>query len=203
MKLRPQGSMISTVKQSVEQRPRLRRWGMPFYLAYLSLANHGLNHLPFFSLRHFFYRHVFRIRLGRHSYIGRDCCVFRPDLIAIGDDTHIHFGCLLDGRRVLRIGSHTQVSFFVRIFTLQHDLDDPGYKTRGAPVIIGDRVVVNTGAIILPGVTIGDGAVVAAGAVVVHDVPAFAIVGGVPAKLLRWRNRGLDYSLGGTPWYFH
>ena len=53
-----------------------------------------------------------------------------------------------------------------------------------APIRIGDRVWVGTRAIVLKGVTIGDGAVVAAGAVVTKDVPAGAVVGGMPAKVI-------------------
>ena len=53
-----------------------------------------------------------------------------------------------------------------------------------APVVIGDRVWVGTRAVVLKGVTIGDGAVVAAGAVVTKDVPAGAVVAGVPAKVV-------------------
>lgn len=54
-------------------------------------------------------------------------------------------------------------------------------------VVIGNDVWIGYGATILPGVTIGDGAVVAARAVVTRDVPPYAIVGGVPARLLRHR----------------
>ena len=53
-----------------------------------------------------------------------------------------------------------------------------------APITIGDRVWVGTRAVVLKGVTIGDGAVVAAGAVVTKDVPAGAVVGGMPAKVI-------------------
>jgi len=48
-------------------------------------------------------------------------------------------------------------------------------------------VTLGANAIILPGVSVGDGAIVGAGAVVTHDVPPYAIVGGVPAKILRYR----------------
>ncbi|MCW2777715.1 MAG: isoleucine patch superfamily acetyltransferase [Frankiales bacterium] len=57
-------------------------------------------------------------------------------------------------------------------------------RPSAAPVVIGDRVWVGTRAVVLKGVTIGDGAVVAAGAVVSRDVPAGAVVAGVPAKVV-------------------
>jgi acetyltransferase-like isoleucine patch superfamily enzyme len=55
------------------------------------------------------------------------------------------------------------------------------------PVRIGAWADIGVNAVVLPGVTVGKGAIVGAGAVVVKDVPAFAVVAGVPAKLLRWR----------------
>ena len=54
-------------------------------------------------------------------------------------------------------------------------------------IVVEDDCWIGSGAIILDGVTIGRGSVVAAGAVVNKDVPAYAIVGGVPAKVLRSR----------------
>ena len=54
-------------------------------------------------------------------------------------------------------------------------------------VIIGNDVWIGSGANILAGVTIGDGAIIAAGAVVVKDVEPYAIVGGVPAKTIKYR----------------
>ena len=55
------------------------------------------------------------------------------------------------------------------------------------PVVIGNDVWIGTRAIIMDGIKIGNGAVVGAGAVVTRDVPPFAIVGGVPAKIIRYR----------------
>ncbi len=55
------------------------------------------------------------------------------------------------------------------------------------PIRIGNDVYIGHGAMIMPGVTIGDGAIVAANAVVTKDVPSYAIVGGNPARLIRFR----------------
>ena len=55
------------------------------------------------------------------------------------------------------------------------------------PCVIGNDVWIGTNAIIMDGIHIGDGAIVAAGAIVTKDVPPYAIVGGVPARLIRYR----------------
>jgi serine O-acetyltransferase len=73
-----------------------------------------------------------------------------------------------------RIGTDCQVAQQVTI----------GYDDRGAPPVLGDRVRVGANAVVIGPITIGDDAVVGAGAVVVRDVPAGAVVGGVPAKVL-------------------
>ncbi|MEZ9902141.1 CatB-related O-acetyltransferase [Vibrio breoganii] len=69
-------------------------------------------------------------------------------------------------------------------------------------VIIGNDVWVGSDAIIKQGVTIGDGAVIATGSVVVKDVPPYAIVGGVPAKIIRYRhNKELREALIESKWW--
>ncbi|MGH9496438.1 MAG: acyltransferase [Candidatus Sulfotelmatobacter sp.] len=57
------------------------------------------------------------------------------------------------------------------------------------PVCIGAWADIGTSAVILPGITVGKGSIVGAGAVVTENVPPFAVVAGVPAKFLRWRDR--------------
>lgn len=64
----------------------------------------------------------------------------------------------------------------------EHRFVDGNYK-----VMIGNDVWIGAYTKILEGITIGDGAIVAAGAVVTHDVPPYAIVGGVPAKVIKYR----------------
>ena len=59
-------------------------------------------------------------------------------------------------------------------------------KTKPAIITVGHDVWIGTGAIILPSVTIGEGAIIGAGAVVTKDVPSFAVVGGNPARILKY-----------------
>lgn len=104
----------------------------------------------------------------------------------IGDGTWIGAFTVIDGSGGLTIGRGCDIASGAQIYThssakrcvsgrLHAEVDR-------APVIIGDRVFIGAGAIVQMGVTIGDGAVVAAGAVVTQDVPAGAVVSGVPAR---------------------
>jgi maltose O-acetyltransferase len=73
--------------------------------------------------------------------------------------------------------------------TVDHGLRYIPGKGRGVytkPIIIEDEVWIGAGSIITQGVTVGHGSVVAAGAVVIKDVVPGCIVGGVPAKLIRY-----------------
>jgi maltose O-acetyltransferase len=84
----------------------------------------------------------------------------------------------------------------VRIYTREHDIDDPWFAETGGPVTIEDYAYIGTRVTILPGVTVGRGAVVATGAVVTKDVAPYMLVGGVPAKPIRERSHDLRYRLG-------
>jgi acetyltransferase-like isoleucine patch superfamily enzyme len=135
-------------------------------------------------------------RIGANVLIYYGMNALSPWKLTIGRDCNFGFHVTLDARGGLAIGNSCNISTEAAIWTGSHDLDSPEFANVTAPVAIGDRVWISFRAIVLPGVTIGDGAVVSAGAVVRNDVPAFAIVAGVPARIIGWRTRDLKYSLG-------
>jgi acetyltransferase-like isoleucine patch superfamily enzyme len=122
-----------------------------------------------------------------------------PRQLSIGRRSAIGRHCVVDARGGVRIGRDVNISSFARLQTAKHLIDDPGFTHEYSPIVVGDRVWIAEGAVVLGGVTIGEGAVVAAGAVVTKDVRPFTVVGGVPARAIRERSRDLRYELNWRP----
>lgn len=155
-----------------------------------------VGYVPSHIFRNTFYK-LSGIKLGKGSTLHMWANFYDPNGIEIGKDTIIGDHCFLDGRALLKIGDHVDMASQVLIYNSEHDLGKEDFSAKVEPVEIGDYVFIGPRAIILPGVKIGKGAVVAAGAVVTKDVPEFAIVGGVPAKIIGERkDKNLNYKLG-------
>jgi acetyltransferase-like isoleucine patch superfamily enzyme len=152
-------------------------------------------------------------RFGHGVTIGRGALAKHAETFEIGDGVFIGEQAFIqgrfDGRCVIgdRVWLGPQSYFDARDLVIDEYVGwGPGAKVLGSqhtgvpagipivktdlriePVRIGAWADVGVNAVILPGVTVGRGAIVGAGAVVTEDVGAFAIVAGVPARLIRWR----------------
>lgn len=157
--------------------------------------------IPSHCYRKFVYR-LFGIKIGRGSTLHMKARFYDPRNISIGEDSIIGEGAVLDGRDKLVIGNHVDIATDVMIYNSQHDVNQENFVATNAPVKIEDYVFIGPRAIILAGVTVGRGAIIGAGAVVTKDVPPYAIVGGVPAKIIgERRNKDLHYRLGRARWF--
>lgn len=113
--------------------------------------------------------------------------------ISIGDRSGIGINAKIRGP--LSIGSDVMMGPDVIIITSNHEIrrTDVPMRTQGATpsrkVTIEDDVWIGARVIILPGVKIGRGVVIAAGAVVTSDIPDYAIVGGIPARVIKYRKK--------------
>lgn len=107
--------------------------------------------------------------------------------IAVGKGVFINACCHFQDHGGVFIGNGCQIGHNVVFATLNHGLPPETRRhTFPAPIVLGKNVWIGSNATVLQGVTIGDNAVVGAGAVVTKDVAANTVVGGVPAKFIKY-----------------
>jgi acetyltransferase-like isoleucine patch superfamily enzyme len=141
-----------------------------------------------------------RLVIGEHTFIDSGAMLhcggmeWSPDDggITLGANVYIGPNSVLFGAAGIEIGDGALISPGVVITSHQHTFEDPEQDIRLQPlrfarVLIERNVWVGANATILPGVRLGEGSVVGAGAVAAKDVPAGAVVLGVPARVSRER----------------
>ena len=140
------------------------------------------------AFRGFWGRRILK-ETGTNINIERNA-IFDPE-VSVGNNSGIGIKCELYGP--VSIGDNVMMGPEVIIYTSghRHDRTDITMIEQGStdpePVKIGNDVWIGRRAMIMPGVTIGNGCVIGAGAVVTKDVPDYAVVGGVPAKVIKFR----------------
>ena len=119
--------------------------------------------------------------------------------ISLGDNSGIGIDASLNGSVI--IGKNVMMGPKCTMYSRNHSFDrldipmcEQGFQQEKT-IIIDDDVWIGGHVILLPGVHVGKGAIIGAGAVVTKDVPDYAIVGGNPAKIIKYRNQNTTLSI--------
>lgn len=138
--------------------------------------------------------------LGRHSYVG-------SNFSCPNAETKIGAFCSIAANVLICPTQHPAGFLSTHPFSYLHEHKLKGQRkmtpfSHTKPAVIGNDVWIGQNAVIMDGVHVGDGAIVAAGAVVTKDVPPYAIVGGVPARVIKYRfDAGTIKELSELKWW--
>lgn len=147
------------------------------------------------------YSETYNSTLGDFTYIGRDSWVYNCD---IGRFCSVGPRCMIGlGRHPTQGFVSTHPAFYSPMGQVSATFSTESLFQESLPITIGNDVWIGAGVIVADGVKIGNGAIVAAGAVVTKDVPDFAIVGGVPARLIRYRFTDTEIALISASAWWH
>lgn len=136
-------------------------------------------------------------------YLTENAHIYRWSMIELGEgeaslrigrNTYIQSGCILNAFVAnITIGANCMIAPRCAFMPYQHSFADTsrpmreqGLTSKG-DIVLEDDVWLGANVTVTDGVTIGQGAIIGAGAVVTKDIPAYAIAGGVPARVLRYR----------------
>lgn len=169
---------------------RVAAYAIYYGIAYRLPENHWAGGRVWNAIRVACARHLLR-GCGKDIHIDRRVNFGKGNKLTIKD----HAGIGQDSRIIgdVTLGEYVATGFGVVITAYDRDLsrlDVPMVQQHvgfDAPVVIGRDCVLFAQSVILPGVHIGEGSIVAAGAVVAKNVPEFAVVGGNPARVVKWR----------------
>lgn len=155
---------------------------------------------------HKYYRAQFN-KIGENVIIHQDCFISKPDKLTIGNNSYLGPRCELFTSGELIIGAGVVLGQDVLIITSNHNYNSPDLyalpfddRNIESPVYIDDNCWIAARVTILPGVKIGEGSIIGAGSVVTKDVPSYAIVGGNPAKVIKYRDKEQYEKIKGKTW---
>ena len=135
-----------------------------------------------------------RVELGRWSWVGHGSKVrCHEGVVSIGAKTVLGQECTISAYQHVSIGRECVIADRVMLIDFDHGIVEVDRPIRHQGIYkrdvrVGNNVWIGYGACILRGVTVGDNAVIGTNAVVTKDVPPNAIVGGVPARIIRMRD---------------
>lgn len=159
-----------------------------YYGCIWTLSNSIIPHFPSQTVRNKGLR-LLGVHMSSNVKFYSGFTVREPRKLIIEDGVNIGPRVLLDARCGLTIRKNAVIAYDAIIWTLNHDYNDEHFCGKGAPVEIGEYAWICSRSMILPGITIGEGAVVASGSIVTKDVEPYAIVAGVPAKVIGHREK--------------